>query len=114
MASGSQVMSGNWALLPTMPPKIRRAARVRSPGYMRAATPGLFSSRIFQVPQVKEHQEKSEEKGNVAETGHHKGLLARLGGAEFLIPEADQEIGRKPDQFPEDIELEHGRGDASG
>ena len=68
----------------------------------------------LQVPQVKQHQEKADEKRNVAQTGHDKCLLSRLGGAELLVPEADQQIRRKPDQLPEDVKLKHGRGDAQG
>ena len=37
MASGSQVSRGNWALLPTMPPKMSRAARVSTAGGMNRA-----------------------------------------------------------------------------
>ena len=50
MASGSHVMSGNCALLPMMPPKIKRAERVRRPEGMRAAASGLFNSRISRFP----------------------------------------------------------------
>ena len=47
-------------------------------------------------------------------TGHDKGLLSRLGGAELLVPETDEQIRRKPDQLPEDVKLKHGRGDGQG
>ena len=114
MASGSQVMSGNWALLPTMPPKISKAARVRRPGIHAGQLPRLFISRISRFPRWSSTSSRPMKNAHVAQPGHDKGLLPRLGGTELLVPETDEQIRREPDQFPEDVELEHGRGDGQG
>ncbi len=51
MASGSQVSSGNWALLPMMPPKISRAVNVIMPGDNCAPTAaGSVSTGMSRVP----------------------------------------------------------------
>ena len=50
MASGSQVRSGNWALLPTMPPKINRAERVIMAGGMCRGTSPAFILRMSRLP----------------------------------------------------------------
>ena len=49
IASGSHVSSGNCALLPTMPPKIRSAASVTVAGARRPAA-GPLSSRMSRPP----------------------------------------------------------------
>ena len=50
MASGSQVSSGNCALLPMTPPKMSRAETVSRTGESRSAACGPFMSRIFRLP----------------------------------------------------------------
>ena len=50
MASGSQTCSGNWALLPMMPQKIRRAEVVRSQGGMDLATAAPFTEAMSRLP----------------------------------------------------------------
>ena len=52
MASGSQVSSGNWALLPMMPPKISRIARVSQAGGQPVATSGVFMTSNIQVAEM--------------------------------------------------------------
>ena len=50
MASGNQVIRGNWALFPTMPPNIRKAHSVIMPWDIRPAVSEAFSSRTFKLP----------------------------------------------------------------
>jgi hypothetical protein len=68
----------------------------------------------LQVSYVKQHEQKADEKRDVTQTGHDEGLLSRLGSAKLFVPEADEQIRRKPNQLPEDIKLKHSRGDAQG
>ena len=112
MASGNQVKSGNWALLPMIPPKMRMAERLSRAGDMRAAISGLSISRMLRLPRCSRTRRMPDKECHIPGPRHDKGLLAGLAGTEFFIPEADQEIGRQPDQFPEDIELEHGGRDS--
>ena len=108
MASGSQVSSGNCALLPMTPPKMSRAETVSRTGESRCRGLRAVQVEDIQVAEVKEHHEQAKEEGDVPQAGHDEGLLAGLAGAELLVPEPDQKIRGEPDQLPEDVKLDHG------
>ena len=47
-------------------------------------------------------KDQAHEEADIAEAGDHEGLFAGLGGGEFFIPEADQQIGGQAHQLPGD------------
>ena len=48
--------------------------------------------------------ENSEEKSDIADPGGNESLLRRGGGAWFMNPKSNQEVGGEPNQFPADEE----------
>src|SRR6516164_4976585 len=61
---------------------------------------GFVVERAERVPD----QENAERKTEVADTIDKERFLCRLGGARFLIPEANQQVAAKSKPFPKDVE----------
>ena len=100
IASGSQTWSGNWALLPIAPAKIRsEIARIRpwSSSPMRSMT-----SRMLSVPRLMKISMIPSAKPTSPTRLTMNAFLAASGRRALLLPEADQQVAREPDQLPGD------------
>ena len=103
MASGSQMCSGNMALLPAPPTNISPSA---SGIIVPAAASALRLGREGEGPGVIAVDEDTDEETQVGEARDDEGLLRGSHGLLLRIVEADQQVGADAHQLPEEVHLE--------
>ena len=104
IASGSQTCSGICALLPQAPTNSSRQTAVitpTSPSGSGASLPAssAMSHQVQRAERV-ERQDHAQDEAGVADAVDDERLLARVGRALLLEPEADQQVRAEPDAFP--------------
>src|SRR5208337_1282518 len=68
---------------------------------------GVIELRNSQVAEADDKPDQTEKEAHVSDPVHYEGFLSSLGGAPFLVVEANKKIGRKTDHLPEYKQLEH-------
>ena len=93
MASGSQICSGNMALLPAPPMNISPSASgIIAPAAASSCTSGVKGERPGIVPV----EEDADEEPQVGEARHDKRLLRGRDGLLFRVIETDEQVGATP------------------
>ena len=87
---------------------------VRSQGGILWATAGGVHRGDIQAAVKDGQEDQAHEEADVPEAGDHKGLFAGFRGGEFLVPEADEEIGGQAHQLPGDVQLQQAAGNHQG
>ena len=82
-------------------PRGQRLGRLPDVGYVQR-----IQSLRGKLGTVVEQVDDGQQKAHVANSGDDESLLGRSGRRGPVVPESDQQVGRKPHQFPEGVELD--------
>ena len=111
MASGSQVCSGNWPLLPMMPMNRQIAPARSSPWSAFGLERVLVDAVDAEGAGGEERDDDADHQADVAGAGGEERLERRVGVRALLPPVPDERERAEPDALPADEELQRVLGD---